>query len=69
MPRMEPKLTVKFDVIAYDEGGYGDNRSRDFTNGEEAVKYAESLEPRFHAHVYKRITMEPMSVQIWPKKA
>jgi hypothetical protein len=63
---MEPKLTVKFYVSAYDESGYGDNRSKDFDSGDAAVAYAESLEARFHASVYKRITMEPMSIQIWP---
>ena len=64
---MEPRLTVKFYVSAYDESGYGENCSKDFDSGEAAVKYAESLEPRFHAAVFKRVTMEPMSIQIWPK--
>jgi len=65
---MEPKLTVKFFVSAYDESGYGENCSREFDNGNEAVKYAESLEARFHASVSKRITMEPMSIHVWPPR-
>jgi hypothetical protein len=68
MAEFEPVLNIKFDVIAYDEGGYGDNRSRDFTDGNAAVEYAKSLDARFHPHVYKRITMNPMSICIWPPK-
>lgn len=66
MRSVEPRLHIVFDVIAYDESGYGDNRSREFTDGDEAVEYAKSLESRFGALVIKRITMEPISVQIFP---
>ena len=63
----EPQLNITFEVIAYDEGGYGENCSKNFTNGEEAVAYAQSLEKRFYASVYKRITMQPMSIKLWPQ--
>lgn len=57
-----------FHVIAYDESGYGDNRSRDFTDEAESLAYARNLEPRFHAIVSKTIssTMQPISVKIYP---
>ncbi len=68
MTAQAPVLQVRFIVTAYDESGYGDNRSRDFTNGEEAVAYASSLEPRFGAQVHKKITMDPIHQKIWPKE-
>lgn len=61
---VEPKLTTRFEVVAYDEGGYGDNRTRDFSSEDEAVEYARSLEARFHPRVWKRITMQPISIHI-----
>lgn len=63
--KIEPIFHVKYCVIAYDEGGYGDNRSKEFLSGEEAVAYARTLEDRFGAHVFKRITMEPISQKIY----
>lgn len=64
----EPVLHVTYYVSAYDESGYGENCSRNFTDGDAAVAYAESLDGRFHASVHKRITMDPISIQIWPKR-
>jgi len=61
----EIKLHFTFEVVAYDCAGYGDNRSRNFTDGAEAVKYAESLPANFNAHVVKRITMDPIIQVIW----
>lgn len=61
-------LTTTFRVIAYDESGYGDNRSRDFPSEHEtkALAYAQGLEARFHPVVMKTITMKPISIQIYP---
>jgi hypothetical protein len=66
--KIEPVLHVTYCVIAYDEGGYGDNRSREFQSGEEAVAYARNLEDRFGAQVFKRITMETISQKIFDYK-
>lgn len=63
---IEPVLNITFEVIAYDEGGYGDNRSKTFLDGEEAVTYAKSLDKRFGASVHKRITMQTINQKIWP---
>lgn len=59
-----PTLHVKYEVVAYDEGGYGDNRSCDFASGAEAVAYARSLAPRFNPAVIKTITMDPIRVYL-----
>jgi hypothetical protein len=67
MPPVDIKLNITFRVVAYDSGGYGDNRSRDFSNGADAVEYARSLEPRFGATVWKTVTMEPLHMKIWPE--
>ncbi len=61
---IEPVLHVQFRVVAYDCSGYGDDRSREFTDGEEAVKYARGLEKRFGARVFKCITMDPISIPV-----
>lgn len=55
---IEPVLHVTWSVIAYDCAGYGDDRSRDFSNGREAVDYARSLSANFGALVIKRVTMD-----------
>jgi hypothetical protein len=62
---MEPEFRVTYRVVAYDEGGYGDNRSREFPSGQEAVEYAKGLELRFGAIVMKTITMQPINVKIY----
>ena len=59
------KLHFTFEVVAYDCAGYGDNRSKTFTDGAEAVKYAESLPLNFTPHVVNRITMDPITQVIW----
>lgn len=64
----EIKLHFTFEVVAYDCSGYGDNRSRNFTDGAEAVRYAESLPANFTPHVVKRITMDPITHVIWSPK-
>ena len=63
----DPKLTIKYQVVAYDEGGYGDNRSKDFPGDQEveAVAYARSLPKLFGASVTKIITMQPIYKQIY----
>lgn len=61
---IQPKLHVRFEVVAYDESGYGDNRTQSFDTSGEAVAYARSLEARFHPSVWKRITMDPISLRI-----
>lgn len=61
----EPKLTVRFDVTAYITDGYGDDRSRSFAIGKDAVDYAQSLPPKFGATVTKIITMEPIRELYW----
>lgn len=65
---MDINLTTKFTVNAYDESGYGDNRTRDFNNGADAVNYARSLEKRFGATVWKTVTMDPIHTKIWPTR-
>lgn len=61
----EPILHINYDVQAYDCSGYGDNRSRNFTNGEDAVEYAKKLDKRFSPIVIKRITMKPIEIIIY----
>ena len=61
---LQPVMHVTFSVIAYDCSGYGDDRSRDFSNGEAAANYARSLEARFNPILMKRITMEPINIKI-----
>lgn len=63
-------LHVIFSVTAYDESGYGDNRSQNFNKDQEAeaIAYAKSLEPRFGAVVHKVITMDTISKRVWPEK-
>lgn len=63
--KIEPVLHVEYCVIAYDDSGYGENRSREFTSGEEAVAYARSLSDNYHPQVFKRITMDPISQMIY----
>jgi len=65
---MDIILRIEYCVIAYDESGYGDNRSKHFKCGEEAVNYARSLEDRFGAQVFKKITMDPISQKIYDYK-
>lgn len=60
---------VKFHVIAYDEGGYGDDRSREFSDEVEAVTYAQKLEPRFHAAVWRQVSYPAPHcprTKVWP---
>lgn len=57
---------ITFRVTAYDASGYGDNRSRDFQGGEEAVAYAKSLESRFGAVVHRQVTVKPSWTKIYP---
>lgn len=59
------RLKVRFSVVAYDCAGYGDDRSKDFTNGEAALAYAKALEARFTPCVVKHITIDPISQVIW----
>ena len=61
---IEPVLHVTYRVLAYDDSGYGDDRSREFSNGEEAVAYARSLEKRFEPIVSKQIRMDPITINI-----
>lgn len=56
--------SVSFHVVAYDESGYGDDRSRYFSNAEESVAYARSLEPRFGASVWRQIVTNPIRERI-----
>ena len=65
---IEPVLNIDYYVSAYDESGYGDNRSREFKDGNAAVEYAKSLDKRFSACVMKRITMQPISIMIYDAK-
>lgn len=57
---------VEFVVTAYDASGYGDNRSRSFTSGNEAIAYAQALEQRFGAVVDRVITIAPRRERVWP---
>jgi hypothetical protein len=66
--KIEPILHITYCVIAYDCSGYGEDCSQDFQCGEQAVNYARSLEDRFGAQVFKRITMEPISQLIYDWK-
>lgn len=61
----EPVIIVEYDVIAYDESGYGDNCSRTFTNGNLAVAYAKSLDKCFGATVWKKISMQTIRRKIY----
>lgn len=61
---IEPKINVSFDVVAYDCSGYGDDRSTSFNNVNDAVEYARSLEERFFPSVWKRISMDRISIKI-----
>lgn len=65
---IEPVLRVTYEVIAYDCSGYGDNRSRSFTNGIEAVEYAEGLADNFQPMVIKRITMDDINQTIYDRR-
>lgn len=65
---IEPVLNIDYYVSAYDESGYGDNRSREFKDGDAAVEYAKSLDKRFHAIVIKQITMQPIRTVIYDAK-
>ncbi len=64
---VKPVLRTKWHVIAYNEswGGYGDNASSDFDNEADAIAYAkgvaEHLKP---ARIVKKITMDPISIQV-----
>lgn len=58
---LEDALVVEFEVIAYDDSGYGDNRSQRFAKAEEAIAYAQSLESRFHPSITKRTRMQTVS--------
>lgn len=58
-------IKIEYRVTAYDESGitgYGENRSREFDNERDAVGYAKSLEKRFHAVVYRHISVVVSSV-------
>lgn len=66
MNDFEPVMTITYHVSAYDESGYGDDRSRDFSDGAEAVAYAETLEKRFSPIVVKTISMQPIRIRIFP---
>jgi hypothetical protein len=62
--RLEPVLHVRFEVVAYDESGYGDNRSRNFADGQEAADYARGLPDSFAAQLWKVVTMEPIRIPL-----
>lgn len=65
--KIEPKLNIQYNVIAYNEsfGGYGDNASHGFTDEQEAIKYAKSLDQElYNPKVWKRITMDPICIEI-----
>lgn len=66
--KIEPVLRVTYKVTAYDCAGYGDDRSRDFTNGNDAVEYAKSLDDNFWPIVTKVITMDPIYTKIYDRK-
>lgn len=63
---IEPVFHIDFRVTAYDDGGYGDERSKSFGNAKDAIDYAKSLEPRFGASVRKIITMDRISLPVYP---
>ncbi len=65
------KITVYYEVVAYDEGGYGDNRSAKFKTKEEAIAYVHSFGEdgaKFHPCLNEIITVWPIhnSISVWP---
>jgi hypothetical protein len=63
---LEPVLTVRYSVTAYDAayGGYGDDRSREFGNEQDAIAYARDCPDNYNASVWKTITMQPIVTHI-----
>jgi len=64
----EPKLTITYNVVAYDAswGGYGDDRSKDgFIGPAEAVAYAKSLPASYGATAWKKVVMQPILTQLY----
>lgn len=66
--KIDPILNVLYKVTAYDCSGYGDDRSRDFKNGDDAIEYAKSLADNFSPIVTKIITMDPIYFNIYNRK-
>lgn len=64
MTELNPIIHITYFVNAYDDSGYGDNRSKDFKDRDEAIKYARSLDKRFSPSILKRITMDPMTFAV-----
>jgi len=64
-PRIpEVTLMERFVVNAYDEAGYGDQL---FSSRDEAITYAQSLEKRFGATVWRRIVVSQIpDEKVWP---
>jgi hypothetical protein len=59
---------VKYGVAAYDAAyaGYGDDRSRNFDNAEDAIEYAKKQPANYKAVAWKQITMDPIHEKLWP---
>ena len=68
-PPVTPEFTVEFHVTAYDDGGYGDNRSKEFNNREEAIAYARTMPANYGASVRMDVTMNRISVPVEWKEA
>lgn len=58
------RIVIQFEVVAYDCSGYGENCSKTFTDKDEAIKYAKSLEKRFNPHVNERIIVNSITTPI-----
>lgn len=62
-------LITRYSVIAYDDSGYGDNRSKDFFVEADAMIYAQALDDRFKPVIYKKIeTRTNLSAKIWSRE-
>jgi len=62
--KITPVFNIRFKVIAYDCSGYGEDCTREFKSGDEAINYARTLEKRFGPQVVKIIDMNPIYVTI-----
>ncbi len=65
VPSIEPILSEKYTVTAYiHRHGYGDNRSKDFTNKDDAIAYAKSLPKEFKPSILRIIKMKEIHIKI-----
>ena len=62
--QIKANISVIYQVTAYVEAGYGDNRSKDFTNKAEAIEYCKGLPNEFNPSLTKIISMRSFHIKI-----